>query len=207
MHIFLDYPVLDKLYRIDMNEYTESNEKKEGLKRFRSLAKERKLSCYASEITKVEMLHGREQPSASPEQVAYYKEKDKSKMMIAEEMGVIWLTYPASRYDEHLEPKNHHFGYSRIDLTARPMDKNWKKAHELEKKLLCIQGKGVSPGDARQIVSMVYGSPLFHGHHFVTEDKGLVARIKTEVQQGKLNELMKYFFGSVQEFLATLENL
>ncbi|MEX2490299.1 MAG: hypothetical protein WD425_00915 [Nitrospirales bacterium] len=156
-----------------------------------------------SDITKVEMLHGCEKPNSSAEQVALYKEKDESKLKIAEEMRVIWLNYPASRLDEHLETGKYPFGYSRMDLTMRHMDTNWEKAYDLEGKLLHING--VSQGDAKQIVSMAYGIPQFEGKVFLAEDKPLIDGIKEEIRQRKLNQLTEYFWGSVQDFLATFE--
>jgi len=205
MHIFLDYTVIDQLHRIDdISEYREINKQKEGLKKLRSLAEKRKISCYMSDITKIEMLHGREKPDFSAPQVAWYKEKDESKLKIAEKMGVIWLSYPASRLNEHLETKKYPFGYSRLDLTMSFMDTNWEKAYDLERKLLHI--KGVSQGDARQIVSMIYGTPRFPGKVFLAEDKPLIDGIKEEIWQGSLNQLTEYFWGSVKEFLSTFEN-
>ena len=204
MHVFLDYTVIGKLYQINMGEYNGSIVEKERLKKLQSLAEERKICCYMSDISKVEMLHGREKSDSSGEQVERYKEKDESKLKIAGEMGVVWQSYPASRLNEHLETREYPFGYSRLNLTLTALDEHWVKAYEIEKKLLLI--KGVSPGDARQIVSMVFGSPLFEGKDFVAKDKRLVNGIKEEIRQGKLNELTKYFFGSVQDFLSAFEN-
>jgi hypothetical protein len=118
-------------------------------------------------------------------------------------MGVVWQSYPASRLNEHLETREYPFGYSRLNLTLTALDKQWDKAYVLEKKLLLI--KDVSQGDARQIVSMVFGIPLFEGKDFVAEDSRLVNGIKKEIRQGKLNELTGYFFASVQYFLSTFE--
>jgi len=201
MDIFLDYSAIGQLYNIDVNEYTGRIEKKEALKQFRSLAEARKISCYMSNISKVEMLHGREKPGSSAEQVATYKKKDESKLEIAESLGVIWLSYPASWADGHLEDKVKPLGYSVADLTHASMGPNWEKADELQKKLLQIN-KGTLKGDARQIVSMVFGTPQFKGKTFIAEDEPLVQQIRKEVQQGRPNELSEYFFGSAQDFLA-----
>lgn len=159
-----------------------------------------------ADITKVEMLHGRENPKLSADRVAQCKERDESKLKIAKKMGVIWLSYPASRLNEHLETKKHPFGYVRLNLTMNFMDINWEKAYDLEQKLLHIKDVARSPGDARQIVSMAYGTPQFKGNVFLAEDKRLTDGIKEEIRQGQLNQLTKYFWGNVQEFLATFKN-
>lgn len=52
----------------------------------------------------------------------------------------------------------------------------------------------------------MFGTPLFDGKAFVSEDERLVHRIKQEVQNGKLNEIIGYFWGSAQEFLSTFKN-
>ena len=140
MHVFLDYSVIGRLYRIDISEHKESIVKKDPFKKFRSLVEERKIYWYMSNISKVEMLHGREKPGSSAEQIASYKEKDESKLKITEKMGVVWLSYPASRLNEHLETGEYPFGYSRLDLTLTALDRKWEKAYELEKKLLLIKG-------------------------------------------------------------------
>ena len=194
MNIFLDNMVIDYLFRITVQQYNSPH--KLSLEEIRSLAEKGRVRCFMALITRVEMLHGLEKAGLPAPKVLECARNDSSKLRIAEQMNIVWVSYPASRGDDT---------YSRSDLTLRSWGPQWNIAHALEEKLLRIQG--ISNGDARQIVSMLYGVDQFGAkcdfNAFVTEDGPLLTAIKREVVRGSLSELDGVHFCNAREFIDT----
>lgn len=163
---FLDYAVLDHLQRLDSGTY--SGGAGDRLACIRALAARGSVQLWMSEIAKVEMLLGLENDHLSVDQRARAMDKDRRKLEIANEIGVKWLTYPASKCDDR---------YSRFGLSLRCAGPTWSAANGFEISL--AQYAGVSAGDARHLVSMCYGVDTERLDYrprirwFVTEDSKL----------------------------------
>jgi hypothetical protein len=193
MNVFLDYVIIDHLQSILERTYRGSNES--SLLKLKSLGEMRKFQLFMSDITRVEMLHGLEKNSLSKSQIEKYRKRDHAKMKIAENMHVIWLSYPASKTNDT---------YSRLDLTLRTADSNWARAYELERELESIDG--ISLGDARQIVSMKYGGGSkqndFKIIYYLSEDNDLIKAVNNEFANDRLKALNTIRFEKVTDFIS-----
>jgi len=150
--ILLDYSVLGRLQNIDSGTYNGRNA--EALKRLRDWAISKKIAVWMSKITEIEMVQGLENPNLSPSALEKAKQNDEGKCIMANSMHIQWLTYPASQLNDE---------YSRLGLTfmlCGDLDL-WKRAKILEERFLSF--KGVSAGDARQLVSCIYGVDVITG--------------------------------------------
>ena len=111
-------------------------------------------------------------------------------------MNIKWLTYPCSKFDDN---------YSLFDVSARFSRLKWNEANTFEKWLLSI--KGVSQGDARQVVSCIYGSdvnaldkkPVIKW--FLTEDSALRSALINVKSKSKISELSQMKISSVSGFV------
>ena len=82
----------------------------------------------------------------------------------------------------------------------------WNEANTFEKRLLNV--KGVSPGDARQVVSCIYGSdvnaldekPVIEW--FLTEDLDLRNALINVKSKSKISKFFQIKIGSVYEFVS-----
>jgi hypothetical protein len=190
--IFLNYEVLDHMQRLDDGSYAGKNEK--ALKKLKKDAASGKYEIWMARITQVEMILGRENPNLDSEKREHINSKDSAKLRIAEEMGVRWLNYPCSGYDDSFSRWDVTFGYS--DNSER-----WLSAKELEKRLDIIIPDD-NKADSRQVVSLVYGFEVKELDDnilvppetpkigwLVTEDKDLRQALQEAIEAGRLNEL------------------
>ena len=195
MNIFLDYQILDHIYRIRMGTYKSSH--KLSLQKLKGYAENGKYRFYMSQITKVEMLQGLENPQLMNTEVEKYSEIDTEKLNIANEIDIIWLSYPCSKSNDN---------YSRSNVSMESSGTQWAKADRLEGELKRIDG--VSPGDARQVVSMKYGTgtsnTTIQFDWFVSNDNNLVESINKEFKQMRLQELVGTHFGTSSDFINSL---
>jgi hypothetical protein len=193
--VFIDYQVIDHLHRLDTGRY--SGRSADSLRRFRSAAELRTYDLWMAEITQVEMIIGRENPNLHAARLPEILSKDANKLQIASAMGVRWLAYQCSKFNGD---------YSRLDISFRFAGPNWEIADALERRLELVSG--VSRGDARQIVSLLYGFDVndatFHPDisWFVTEDEDLRGALPREVAAGRLHDLAGVRIGSVADLLA-----
>jgi hypothetical protein len=161
---FLDYPVIDHLLRIDEGRYAGKHQ--QALAQLRLFARDQKLRLWMSEIARVEMAHGQQNPRLTNKQRTRALENDTRKAAIAADLGVRWLAYPCAKMDDE---------YSLLDLSFRFGGREWEDADALEREL--VQLTGVSKGDARHIVSWVFGweddtaEPKPNITWFVSEDE------------------------------------
>lgn len=147
LSIFLDYPILDHLIRIENKTY--KGKQRLELIELRKKAEKQAVNIWMSEITEVEMIHGENNQRINEAKRCLAKTNDQKKLAIAKTMNIKWLTYPCSKFDDN---------YSLFDVSMRFSGSKWNEANTFEKWLLTI--KGVSPGDARQVVSsLVYMAP------------------------------------------------
>ena len=150
-----------------------------------------------ADISHVEMLHGLEKGGLPKSQVEKYRKRDHAKIEIAENMHVIWLSYPASKTNDT---------YSRLDLTLRTADSNWARAYELESELESIDG--ISTGDARQIVAMKYGVDSkqngFKITYYLSEDNDLIKAVNLEFSNDRLKALNTIQFERVCDFISRI---
>ncbi|HNT28123.1 MAG TPA: hypothetical protein PKH10_08090 [bacterium] len=192
--IFLDYSVIDHLFRIQEGSYNGPHSS--ALQSLRYLAEKRGIDVWISEITPVEMLLGTEKIELDAKKKEYVAKKDKAKLSILKSMGVRTLGYPCSKFDDD---------YSRLDLSFRLAEEESGIADEVEKQLLTIPG--VSCGDARQVVSCAFpfDSEKTEIHPriewFVAEDLRLIKAINGQIKSGKLGEIAHLKFGCTETFL------
>ena len=195
--VVLDYSVLDHLQRIEAGSYVGTN--KEGLRKLYYAGTERRIVVWISEISDVEMLHGIENLTDRMKREQANR-KDDYKRKMAHEMGAKRLGYPCSKFDDP---------YSRWDVSFRFAGPNSESASFLENKL--EQVKGISRGDARQLVSCAYpfdGDNVDFTPHldwFVSEDQALVRSVRAEIRSGRLFELESIRFGTAKEFAIFLD--
>ncbi len=152
-----------------------------------------------SEITKVEMIHGLENPKLDEKKLAKVKAWDEQKLDLTKQMGVRWLSYPCSRFDDT---------YSRWDTSFRFAGPKWEVAMSLEKSLEEVPG--ISVGDARQLVSCCYGSDTENLEYspaikyFTTEDGDLRSAVKRLREDGGVQELATVATVSTAQLLAEI---
>jgi hypothetical protein len=151
-----------------------------------------------AKITEVEMIMGRENQEIYENRIPSLEKKDSEKLSIARDLGVHWLEYPCSRPDDN---------YSRLDLTFTP--DGCPDAGDLESRLENV--RGVSEGDARQIVSLIYGHCYSNGQYYkpiidylLTEDKRLLSALNSEKKQRRLLELNNIEVSSVSDFMSKM---
>lgn len=192
--LFLDYNVIGDMRRLDTSMYRGTSAIE--LEALRQAAIAGNIEVWMSSITLVEMAIGLENKDPSSEILVTAKQSDVAKRAISDLMNIRWLTYPASKTNDT---------YSRTNLTLRTVGPDWQKANALETKLL--QLSGVSPGDARQVVSCVYGQAKTDGRQaaiwaFVSED-GKLRRALTNAQ-ADISELKEFQVFSVKAFMNCL---
>ncbi len=141
---FLDYQVIDYILRVAIGKY--SGVFAGALKLLEYGAATGKYQFWMSEISKVEMIIGLENPLIERSQVSTLIQKDENKINITKNLGVKWLGYPCSKLDDQ---------YSRLGVSFRVSGPEWSIASAFEAKIERVLG--VSAGDARQIVSLVLG--------------------------------------------------
>jgi hypothetical protein len=190
---FLDYQVIDHLHRVANGTYKGAH--KNALATFQTKALEGEYELWMSEITEVEMIIGRENPKIDAEKAAKLLRKDKEKLSIAKKLGVRWVSYPCGKFDDN---------YSRLNVSLRFAGPESAAADAFERRIEQIAN--VSAGDARQVVSLVFGvedpnafRPMIRW--FVTEDQPLHVALRREVQRGALPELAGIRIASVAEFI------
>lgn len=197
--VFLDYQIIDHLYRIEKGTYKGNHI--DALVSLKELALTGKNQIWMSEITQVEMAIGHENPGISDSKRQQVIEKDKCKLNIAKELGVKWLAYPCSSLNDE---------YSRLGLSWRLAGREYSSAKELEVRLTNIAG--VSVGDVRQIVSFVYGfedknesfSPVIQW--FITDDSRLRTSMQKAVDAGQFPELENRYIVSSVEFFRSVKH-
>jgi hypothetical protein len=196
LNIFLDYQILVYLFQIENNTY--KGKHKLALTELRKKAEKRVVNIWMSEITEVEMIHGTNNPQIDDAKRCLVATYDQRKLSIAKRMSIKWLTYPCSKYDDN---------YSLFDVSARFSGPEWNEANIFEKWLLNIEG--VSVGDARQVVSCIYGSdvnaldnkPVIRW--FLTEDSDLRSALINKVKsKSKISKFSQMKIGSVYEFVS-----
>ena len=193
INIFLDYQILDHLFRIENKTYEGEHEL--ALTELRKKAEKQMVNIWMSEITKVEMIHGENNPRINEAKRCLARINDQKKTAIAKTMNIKWLTYPCSKFDDN---------YSLFDVSARFSGPKWNEANTFEKWLLNI--KGVSQGDARQFVSCIYGSdvnaldekPVIEW--FLTEDSALRSALINVKSKSKISGLSQMKISSVSGF-------
>jgi hypothetical protein len=178
LDVFIDYQVLDHLYRIACGSYMGSSE--EALKLFREGTSRRCWQVWMSEIAPVEMVIGLENPALDD------TKREQARM-----------TYPCSRFSHE---------YSRLNLSFRFAGPDWDAAKALEDVLLSLEG--VSAGDGPQLVSCIFGMDARDTkvrpsiQWLVTEDRKLRAALHRERAQGRLDSFSGIEVASVAEFVA-----
>ena len=195
LNIFLDYQILDHLFRIENKTYTGKYESE--LTKLRKKAEKQVVNIWMSEITEVEMIHGINNPQIDDAKRRLVRTYDQKKLAIAKTMNIKRLSYPCSKLDDN---------YSLLDVSMRFSGPEWNKANTFEKWLLTIEG--VSPGDARQVVSCIYGSdvnaldekPVIEW--FLTEDSDLRNALIKVKSKSKISEFSQMKIGSVYEFVS-----
>ncbi len=193
--VFADYQVLDHLLRIELGKYRGKSDV--ALRAFRRRCSQGSIELWVAEITQVEMIQGRENPRLSANKLAEIKVWDQRKIEIAAEMRAKRLGYPCSKLNDT---------YSRLNVSFRTASPVWAKADTLERRLLDCDG--VSEGDARHLVSVVYGPDDQNPRNrpaiewVVTEDKSLRNCMNAAIAMGKFPEFMGVRFVSVADFEA-----
>jgi hypothetical protein len=198
LNIFLDYQILDHLFRIENKTYERDREHEIALTEIREKAEKQVLNIWMSEITEVEMVHGKNNPQIDEAKRCLVATYDQRKLSIAKRMNIKWLTYPCSKFDDN---------YSLFDVSLRYSGPEWNEANIFEKWLLNIEG--VSVGDARQVVSCIYGSDVNALDNkpvikwFLTEDSNLRSALINKVKsKSKISEFSQMNIGSVCEFVS-----
>jgi len=194
LNIFLDYQILDHLFRIENNTY--QGNYKLALTELRKKAENQVVNMWMSEITEVEMIHGKNNPQINEDKRCLVKIYDQRKIAIAKTMNIKWLTYPCSKFDDN---------YSLLDVSLRFSGPEWSEANEFEKWLLNIEG--VSVGDARQFVSCICGSdvdaldkkPVIEW--FLTEDSNFRSALIKVKSKSKISKFSQMKIASVSEFV------
>ena len=197
MEVFLDYQVLDDLLRLEESRYNGSTGME--LISLQRKAVDRELSIWMSEIARVEMVHGIQNPSIAEEKRIIAERKDQAKLAIASGMHVKWLIYPCAKIGD---------GYSLLDLSFRIAGPEWADADAMER--VFEQTPGISKGDARHLVSWIFGVQTDqldyrpNIDHFVSEDKPL-RRALTQLQAiGSISALATAQILSVEELIHQL---
>ncbi|MDC3954757.1 hypothetical protein [Polyangium jinanense] len=192
---FLDYPVIDHLLRIDDGRYLGKHQA--ALLELRSRARAAEISLWMSEIVQVEMAHGQQNPRLTPEKRTRAEANDARKITIATDMGVRWLAYPCAKTNDE---------YTLLDISFRCAGFEWNEANTLEGELEQI--KGISKGDARHLVSWIFGCDTaaldFHPtlNCFVSEDEPLREAL-LQFQPRAANQVLREAkILSVAEFVA-----
>lgn len=194
MILFVDYQVIDHLYRLATGSY--QGQHAAALHLFESLVTGERYELWMSEISHVEMLQGRENPKLDPIKKEQITMKDQAKVEIAERLGVRWLGYPASKLSDP---------YSRLGVSFRLSGCSTTAANDLESRLEQIPG--VSPGDVRQVVTAIYGFDSKNVETrpsiewFITEDVPLRTALSIAVSSGRLPELVNLRICSVAELV------
>lgn len=193
--VALDYSVLDHLQKLQAGTY--NGTRADALGRIRAAGESRRIDVWIAEITPVEMLHGIEKVASDDPKRTRALARDAEKAAIAAAMGARTLGYPCSKFDDT---------YSRLSMSFRFAGPDTHLAEALEQRLLSI--RGVSPGDARQLVSCAFpfdGAQIdFHPRLdcFVAEDVTLVRVLRAVVVAGNLPELRHLIFGTSEEIVA-----
>ncbi|MBI3779832.1 MAG: hypothetical protein HY278_02045 [candidate division NC10 bacterium] len=193
--VALDYSVLDHLQRVQDGTY--NGTRAEALRRIRAAGEGQRIDVWIAEITPVEMLHGIEKVATDDAKRARAAARDTEKEAIAAAMYARILGYPCSKLDDT---------YSRLGMSFRLAGPDTHLAEALERRLLSI--KGVSAGDARQLVSCAFpfdGVQIdFHPRLdcFVAEDVDLIRALIAEVAAENLPELRHLTFGTSEEIVA-----
>lgn len=197
--VFLDYSVLDHLFRLN----TSRGKGLPGmaLTNLKRRAETHEIVPWMSEITKVEMLLGIENDQIAAAKRAKCEEADHAKLKIAESMGVQWLAYPCSKFDDK---------YSRVDLSFRCSGPDWLAARALEESLGDLPGIR-RKGDPRQIVSCLLGRDTKDLDRrpdirwFIAEDADLVTALRELQVDGGIVELVGLQIGTSVDFAAGFE--
>jgi len=142
------------------------------------------------------MVHGKNNPQINEAKRCLVTTYDQRKLSIAKTMNIKWLTYPCSKFDDN---------YSLLDVSLRFSGPEWNEANTFEKWLLNIEG--VSIGDARQVVSCIYGSdvnaldkkPVIKW--FLTEDSDLRSALIKVKSKSKISKFSQMKIGFVCEFV------
>ncbi len=194
LNIFLDYQILVYLFQIENRTY--KGKHKLALIELRKKAEKQVVNVWMSEITEVEMIHGTNNPKIDDAKRCLVRTYDQKKLAIAKTMNIKWLTHPCSKLNDN---------YSLLDVSLRFSGPEWNKANTFEKWLLTIEG--VSPGDARQVVSCIYGSdvnalgekPVIEW--FLTEDEDLLSALINVKNKSKISELSQIKIDFVSDFV------
>lgn len=195
LSVALDNSVLDHLHRVQAGTYAGAHA--EPLRRIRAAAESRRILVWISEVTSVEMLHGIEKIASNDLKRSNAAARDQEKSAIAAAMGARTLGYPCSKLGDT---------YSRLGMSFRLAGPDSHLADTLERTLLSIPG--VSPGDARQLVSCAFpfdGAQVEHHpqlHWFVAEDTALIRALTQEIVAGHLPELRQLAVGSAADLVA-----
>lgn len=193
LSIALDTTVLDHLYRIEAGTYKGSSASSLG--RLFSAATEGRILVWVSEIADVEMLHGIE-PITDLSKAEVIAAKDVAKRCIGRKMKASVLGYPCARLGDT---------YSRLGVSFHLACADSKMAGAFEQRVLDLAG--VSPGDARQLVSCAFP---FDGEKpeqkpridwFVAEDRRLIAAMNDELNRQLLPELASVRFGTADDLM------
>ncbi len=197
--LFLDYQVLDHMCRIETDRYAGTSAAE--LTILRQATVSGNVEVWMSKVTRAEMAIGLENPKLTPAKSETAKRNDMKKFAIAKSMRVRWLTFPACKSDDT---------YSRSDLTLRSGGlPDWLKANALEGQLLKLSG--VSAGDARQVVSCLYGQAEDDGslpviRYFVSEDGPLRMTLANAQAANTVSELAGLQILSVKAFVDGMAN-
>jgi len=195
MNVFLNYEIIDHLYRMSAGTYQGLHEA--SLNTLKSLATDGTIHYYMSQITPVEMLQGLENPAISAQQAQTYRVRDDKKVRIANGMKVIWLRYPVGKSND---------SYTRTNISASTASPHWIVADQLEQALIALQG--VSPGDARQVAAMRFGTDQSNStiqfDWFVAHDSDLIQAINLALNLNQLQDLAGIRFGTSTDFVNSL---
>lgn len=194
LNIFLDYQILDHLFRIENNAY--QGNYKLALTELRKKAENQVVNMWMSEITEVEMIHGKNNPQINEVKRCLITTYDQRKKAIAKTMNIKWLTYPCSKYNDN---------YSLLNVSLRFSKPEWNEANTFEKWLRNI--RGVTPGDAQQVTSCIFGSDVEALNEkpvikwFLTEDSDLRSALIKVKSKSEISKFSKMKIASVSEFV------
>lgn len=197
VEVFADYPIIDHLYRIENNSY--NGDSLRELLELKNLCSNGIVKLWMSEITRVEMVLGLENPTINDDIKTIIEERDSEKIKIASELNVGWLTYPCSKTNDT---------YSRLNISLRTMGDQWHIANEMEKNLEVYEG--ISRGDARQFVSCIFGTNSEDLSYtpavewFITEDQKMLEALKKLKEDGIVTELERINIASTKEFITQI---
>ena len=191
MKIFLDLQILDHIWRARNGQYARNYA--HVLRQIEEAATSDRHSFFMSEISKVEMHHGFKNPNIDEARRQVVEKKDREKLELAEQMKIKWIMYPCSKYKDK---------YSLYEISLRYGGSFWNQANELELTLEALDG--ISIGDARQVVSMIYGSKeegLNDVDVFVSKDRKLVNGLRDNANRKMLSILSGYRFLLPEELM------